>query len=311
MGFRLKRNNKFGRGRWCGFMSDFKHKRRGFTIAELSLALGFVGILLMTVAALTIFISGVYQKGLTIKAVNTSGEALVDEFTRSIQAAVNLNSREINEDKVSATNGEKYDTFYRQWAISDNITINNSSGTSTGNTMSGVPTHGHFCTGTDSYIWNTGYVLGANANIFKKTNDDSALTGERAYITDLDEIHLLKVSGDTGRDVCNDNKITNNEKDYTTAVSGKETKELLPANSENPTVLYSLTLFNAATHGLTGHSYVSGTFILGTVRGSIDIFTNEDICKEDPTEGLSTDFNYCAINKFNFGVRATGKTNGS
>ena len=287
--------------------SGFNHKRKGFTISELALALGFIGILLMTVAALTIFILGIYQKGLTIKAVNTSGEALVDEFTRSIQAAVNLNNLKVKDNQIDVDTSEAIEYndshFWKQWNSSGNITIINSGGETS--TTSRVPLHGHFCTGSDSYIWNTGYVLPENAGRFKMGTTNLNNSNYQARVNGR-VVHLLKVDNDAERKVCG---VTNGN--YTSAVTGKTTTELLPANSENPTVLYSLTLFSAATHGLTGHSYVSGTFILGTEKGAIDIFTNSDICKEDPTEGLSTDFNYCAINKFNFGVRATGKTAGS
>ena len=72
-------------------------------------------------------------------------------------------------------------------------------------------------------------------------------------------------------------------------------------------VLYDFVIFPPTQHAVTLHSFYSGTFILGTERGSIDSTGIGEFCKAPPSDGLSTDFTYCAINKFNFAARSTGQ----
>jgi hypothetical protein len=77
-------------------------------------------------------------------------------------------------------------------------------------------------------------------------------------------------------------------------------------SSENDIALYDFTIFAPSVHYLTTAGFYSGTFILATLRGGIDINTTGDFCS-DPPDNLNTDFAYCAINKFNFSMRAAGE----
>ena len=60
-------------------------------------------------------------------------------------------------------------------------------------------------------------------------------------------------------------------------------------------------------------------FILATYRGGVNIKSNGDFCEgsdskdgtrdsTDSDEMTLNDFDYCAVNKFNFSARATGET---
>ena len=60
--------------------------KKGFTLIELSLATVFVSVLLISIAFISTQILAIYQKGLAIKAVTSSGRALTDDFTRAIAA---------------------------------------------------------------------------------------------------------------------------------------------------------------------------------------------------------------------------------
>ena len=60
------------------------NNKKGFTMVELSLALIFVSIILITIAWLTIHITSVYEKGLAMKAVNSTAKELIDDFSRAI-----------------------------------------------------------------------------------------------------------------------------------------------------------------------------------------------------------------------------------
>ena len=48
--------------------------KKGFTLVELSLAIVFISILLLTIGFLTVHITSVYQKGLAMKAVNATAK---------------------------------------------------------------------------------------------------------------------------------------------------------------------------------------------------------------------------------------------
>ena len=58
--------------------------KKGFTLVELSLAIVFISILLLTIGFLTVHITSVYQKGLAMKAVNATAKELIDDVSRSI-----------------------------------------------------------------------------------------------------------------------------------------------------------------------------------------------------------------------------------
>lgn len=63
------------------------NKTKGFTIIELMLAMSFVSILLISVAMLTIQVSHLYTRGLTMKEVNQSGTEIADDIRRSVAAS--------------------------------------------------------------------------------------------------------------------------------------------------------------------------------------------------------------------------------
>ena len=61
--------------------------KKGFTMVELSLALIFISIILITIAWLTMHVTTIYQKGLAMKAVNSTAKELIDDFSRAIAAS--------------------------------------------------------------------------------------------------------------------------------------------------------------------------------------------------------------------------------
>ena len=67
-----------------------------------------------------------------------------------------------------------------------------------------------------------------------------------------------------------------------------------------------MSVFAPTVHELTSSAYYSGTFILATLRGGININSTGEFCS-DPPDNLNTDFAYCAINKFNFAMKADGE----
>lgn len=68
-----------------------KRSQQGFTIIELMLAMGFVSLLLLAIAMLTIHMSNVYTKGITLRDVNQSGLAVSDDLQRTIASSMPFN----------------------------------------------------------------------------------------------------------------------------------------------------------------------------------------------------------------------------
>ena len=61
-------------------------------MVELSITLAFIGVLLITIAIITTNIVSIYQKGTTIKAVNSVGRGLIDELTSAINSAPSVDT---------------------------------------------------------------------------------------------------------------------------------------------------------------------------------------------------------------------------
>lgn len=288
-------------------------------MVELTLAMTFISVMLVTIALLVIQITAIYQKGVTISTVNSVGRELIDEFSRVIGASPIIG---IDPDK----NGYIDDAEYRRYFIQ---TSDTSGLTSEGHKVADQPVHGVFCTGQYSYLWNTGYAM----NLYE--NSRGASDYRLGYKADGKAVNydfrLLRVPDD-GRRICalysaltaggekniliqsrNGLEIDGSSISVTIDM---EPEELL-SPGENDLALYDLQLFPASVNESTGHAFYSGTFILATLKGGVDIYSSGDFCRETNDSGeitrvsgsdLTTDFSYCAINKFNFAMRSTGRT---
>lgn len=277
-------------------------KRRGFTLVELSISIAFVATLLITVALIINQIMSIYQKGLALRAVNSTGRELIDEFTRGIAMApvkgVNFlchDQFDSNSDALTEciNDGAEILTYYERYVNVDGAD---------------VPVSGTFCTGRYSYIWNTGYAL----NNPGQNNSNRARLVASDYNYDSDTFRLLRVA-DGDREICKAN-VRTDAYNYNSP-SGQITYNISPddeplevlANSQDNLVLYDFVAFPGAIHTITQHGFYSATFVLGTLQGGVNILSTGDYCTDIPSEALNTDFNYCAVNKFNFSVRATGE----
>lgn len=275
--------------------------KKGFTIIELSLSMVFVGLLLVSIATVTIQITTIYQKGLAIRTVNAAGQELVDEFSRAIKTAPNkgltyrCNSIGIGDTDKCTDDGAYTYIYHQDYAIA---TVNGK--------PAEVPTHGVFCTGRYSYLWNTGYSLGNYDLADKKATLEYTLRDSSDKQT-LEDFRLIRVV-DNASNLCRNHApeyLNSNSTKFEISNLKDAPTEFLTKNDNN-LVLYDLVIFRPTQHSLTMHSFYSGTFILGTTDGGVDITAAGDYCTEPP-DNLSTDFNYCMINKFNFAIRATGE----
>ncbi len=117
-------------------MSQKDHKntsRSGFTLIELMLSMGFVAALLIAITMTVVQVSNIYNRGITIKAVNQAGRSVSADIQKSINQ---LSSFDISPPTVP----DPYTDYVRLTSGSDEI-------------------GGRLCVGQYTYIWNYGEFL--------------------------------------------------------------------------------------------------------------------------------------------------------
>ena len=287
-------------------------QKKGFTLVELSLSIAFIAILSITVALIINNAISTYRRGITLNQVNTVGMDLVDDMRAAIQnSPATAVTRECGlnyggaEEEDCKNDGARGFVVVRRLGDISEVGEN-------------VPAYGALCTGTYSYIWNSGY--------FYSENDFDELSGATLKYKDIDDgvelisdFRLLKIK-DRSRAVCisamkavgGDNYLGGefdvgnlfdiSEYDVVT----EEPEVLLSNDNSNPLALYDLDAPAPATNGAGSVSYYSVSFILGTVQGGINVMSTGNFCKPPKSGDSSENFDYCAINKFNFAVQAIG-----
>ncbi len=289
--------------------------KSGFTIIEISFAMAVISVLLIIIATISINLMALYQKGLTIKAVNSVGRGLIDEITSAINSAPSIDSNNLcnsfieeGSDRTRCKN-DNANKFVYQHKV--------------GNDQNGLPVQysGIFCSGNYSYIWNTEFAL-------KSGNQTLSLTylDQNRQTQTISTPRLVRFEDKTYR-ACS---VTIN-KQYQSNLENLSTIDIthLANNVEKRTpepvqgfltsfdidlVLYELTMFPISQDSITLRSFISGTFILATERGGVNITRTGDYCDveqgNDIANGsaleLGSEFNYCGINKFNFAARTAG-----
>lgn len=289
--------------------------KSGFTIIEISFAMAVISVLLIIIATISINLMAVYQKGLTIKAVNSVGRGLIDEITSAINSAPSIDSDNLCNSFIEGGSSrtecknDNANKFVYQHKVGYN--------------QDGLPVQysGVFCSGNYSYIWNTQFALESGNNTLSLTYLDQqrqtqvintprlvrfedktyracSVTINKQYRSDLSNLNMIDIS-----------HLANGiEKRTPEPVQGFLTSFDLDL------VLYELTMFPISQDSITLRSFISGTFILATERGGVNITRTGDYCDvqqgNDIANGstleLGSEFNYCAINKFNFAARTAG-----
>jgi type II secretory pathway pseudopilin PulG len=142
-----------------------KSRQLGFTIVELMIAMAFIALLLLAIAAAVIQIGAIYNKGVTMKSVNQAGRLIVSDIKRVVGES---------EPFSVATAYKPHDR-------------------SQGSTDTPEYDGGRLCTGQYSYIWNIG----------KYINPDVPASQANKYAgADSDKpIRLIRVR-DNGMEYC-------------------------------------------------------------------------------------------------------------
>lgn len=313
-------------------------KRRGFTLIELALSLIFIAILSVTVVLLIQNTTASYRRGLVLNQIDTVGIDLVDDMRYSVQNASSYSILEMcntfysegstNRENCINDKANSFVTVTKRAAVRVN-------GELIGNDM---PVYGAFCTGTYTYIWNSGYFESVEYNtrsVRTSGGETSPVTlGVKTSSGAINNLasgfRLLKIY-DAERTICvnamkaQDTGVTGNNYvpignynnnrvqtqfviDETMVNADTDNEggvELMSINELNDLVLYDLYVAKPAFSSTRKNFFFSASFILGTRRGGINISRAGDSCKP-PSDDYS-ELEYCAINKFNFAVQAGGR----
>ena len=309
-------------------------RKKAFTIIELMLAMAFLGTMLVGIASLIMRITSIYQKGLALRGVNSIGREIVSDLTRTIGGSkVNVDiNPEIENGEIKVKNINKARAQYF-------VETSHNDNDNQGNRQSG----GVFCTGDYSYVWNTADNLriarstdGLSGKTFKDDASAENANSKGIYVIKTEsEYYIPKFARFTDKDrsACA-SEDEDNDGSYLPQKQGAGMKakwqfifdlgdsstpndivELIQDN-ESDLAIYNFSILPATQHNGTKQIFYSGTFILATYRGGVNIKANGDYCqgssredggRENDNEVTLSDFDYCAVNKFNFSARATGE----
>lgn len=315
-----------------------KHMRndlRGFTIIELSLSIAFIAILSLTVVLIIMNSVSTYRKGLMMNQINTTGMDLVDDFRAAVQ---NSSAGSVASECDSIVfSSESYRTYCKNEkglgfvSVRRNVAVKPAHASGSGQT---VPVYGAFCTGSYSYIWNSGYFFSGehiiNNDVSYKPADLKynllTDTGEATHTWSTDNpgktFKLLKIE-DGERAVCKTAirvpskqyvregyTINGNSSNNTFDITGFSALESEPVDvleSSKSLAIYYLWAPAPADSVTMNNMFYSVSFILGTVQGGINLKNNDRCARPNDLDNQEVEnFDYCAINKFNFAVQANG-----
>ena len=310
-------------------------KKQGFTLVELSLSLVFIAILSLTVAYIINDTISSYRKGVTLKQLNTIGSSLVDDMRAAIQ---NSSSKSVKNNCAVV-----YGDIYKEGGSDAGtrcendggkglvmvVTKTNVNGKNGKAALANVPVFGAFCTGEYSYSWNSGYffngedrgyvVEGVNrASIRFKTDgtikSNNVCTKNAGSTMTCSGFKLLKIL-DKSRSVCASAVGSNyntsaidpafNTISIGEAISEEPIDLLATDGVEDGLALYDLYVTAPAESAARNKLFYSVTFVLGTIQGGINVTATGGACAT-PDDYATENFDYCAINKFNFAAQATG-----
>lgn len=278
-----------------------KEHKKGFTIIEITLAMTFLAILMVSIATLIMRITNIYQKGLAMRAINATGTEIIEDITRTVGAASYLVDIHSQDAELGGNGVMEYDNNYKlveKYYYDYTVYNENHNGKNFN-----VQYFGVLCTGDYSYIWNTARAL------------DPDFTAKNFITVNGEKVKMVRVY-DREQTQCNKDKngsVANlakrNYLPVTINVPADNVVELIN-NDEMDLALYEFNITPATQSAITRQSFISANFILATRQGGININANGDFCRgednefKDEYEG--TMFNYCAVNKFSFSARTGG-----
>ena len=332
-----------GKNRMC--YNGSMHKRvscEGFTMVELSLSLVFISILSIAVVLVISSAVSSYHRGITLSKIDSVGSSLMRDmsFAIKLSSARSLKSEcdnryshdvesETEAKKVKSQCEEDFGRNFVSVARYADVTVGDSE-------LEGVPVFGAFCTGSYSYIWNSGYLFSdeyvvdgvtskasfkydKNVNPIEgfrllKVKDESRLVCEAA-VRVRDGVKLtqyeIRTPSNIGPNISN---INGGETVFDVSVFDdfemeEEPIELLGGDEDggNNLALYGLSADLSEQVEIDKNAYYYTSFVLGTIQGGVNVNAKGNYCATpDGYNKAVEQLDYCAINKFNFAALATG-----
>ena len=308
---------------------SIKTYRDGFTLIELTLAMLFIGLLSISIVLIISNTVTAFQRGMKLSRVNSTGTDLVDDMRASIQSSSARGLLSACYANIYSS-GTSLGPEQRQKCEQDNaknyVAVSKVAKIRLDGVEQEVPILGAFCTGSYTYIWNSGYFEAENAVFPEKTNRDWAkiryLQNGRTYeypgpgekpfrllrIQDESRIFCLAAVDGTGESYDLPEGGISNVFDVSTVSYGtlrSDIVDMLPPDSGNDLAVYDLSVARPAVSENGDNAFYSISFILGTVSGGVNIVANGNSCVA-PNGLVSGNYSYCAINKFNFAVQVNG-----
>lgn len=291
-------------------------KKLGFTMVELSLSIAFLSILSITIVLIITNAVSAYHRGLTLNDINSTGMDLVEDIRRTVQNSPHESLSSIcasayPNDHDERGKCEKNEGNSGARLIATSFTRMIRIGAS-GEEVE-VPVYGAFCTGAYSFIWNSGYFFSSGDVEFVKGNKNSATLKIGDSHDLISNFKLLKVK-DSNREVCINAAASESTDGVFNGDFGiKSSREITDNNppedlleGKNNLAIYELQVPIPADNGKNTLFY-SISMILGTVQGGINVKASGDYCATPGGYNAAIEnFDYCAINKFNFAAQATG-----
>lgn len=317
-----------------------KHKRKGFTLIELMLSVTFLSTLAIMIALLVSGASSTYRRGIVLKRVNATGTEIMEDLRTSINnnhvgdlaiSCDDVYSDPAVRDKCKADDGMSFVSI----KATSQVMIKGKNTYRVGESEDDeVPVFGAFCTGKYSYLWNSGYFFNPEtyevngitmATIRYKYNDGAGHVIEEQIPNDnTPNFRLLKIL-DEKRSICisaikklSDSWGDTGYVDYEDVYGHLDTTfdirstplaekpiELISGENGEGLALYDLTVSKPAQGVANQITFYSGSFILGSIEGGVNIASQGDYCKSFIDEGIA-DSDYCAVNRFNFAVQTSG-----
>lgn len=274
----------------------------GFTIVEMALAMTFVSLLMMAVGYLVIYLSNLYQRGISIKDINKTADLIISD----------IQSSTANYGEISCA----YKTIGRSQMSFKGSTAETCRSLLAEDTNTTDITGAALCTGKNSYVWNYGYALDKSGRFASQQNKLFRYASlDSNGIRRIKMIRLAKIR-DEERRFCSTGSLqsggvvilSDNDSSLSTNVDVAEMIE----SSDRDIALHSFSVLGSSPDSATGQALYEIEFVLGTFREGL-LMTNNAQCKnsaesvsgENGSKISKQDMSYCAINKFNFAVRAT------
>lgn len=247
-------------------MNRQHNKQTGFTLMELMLAMAFVAMLLLAIAAVVLQIAGIYNKGTTMKAVNQASRSIVTDMRRVIGE-----SRPF--DVTTSPQGVQPKSTNFVLLPDDNSAAGYA-----------APRGGRLCTGSYTYIWNIG------------TNQ------ENVYQDDATKpLRFIRVNDSGGR-YCADHGRKVQSADNPTEMFGSDTGLAVQCFQVNQAICDPSV--RSQVNDITAPQAGAQLYNIRMIISNADQDVIDGVGRCKPPSDNATMQNYCAVNEIDFTVSA-------